>query len=96
MWSSFFSLSHQAKLLRSLGPNQGLSFGSELEQSNPEVGDLLSRVVAFYSARAAHNRSCPNLVSPGKFEAQIHAESFCTQVRQTIDLLVARSVSDTK
>ncbi len=69
--------SAQAKLLHLLGPNQGLSFASE--DDRPEVSDLLSRVVFFYSARAAHSNVCPNLHSPSKYDAHVAAEPNCTQ-----------------
>ena len=67
----------QSKLLHTLGPNQGLSFPSE--DDRPEVSELLSKVVFFYSARATHNSVCPNLHSPAKYEAHVTAEPFCTQ-----------------
>ena len=67
----------QAKLLHTLGPSQGL--GTASDDDPPEVADLLGRVVFFYSARAAHNCVCPNLHSPGRYEAHVTAEPHCTQ-----------------
>ena len=67
----------QAKLLHTLGPNQGLAFASD--DDSPEVADLLSRVVFFFSARATHNYVCPNLHSPSKYESHVTAEPYCTQ-----------------
>ncbi len=46
-----------------------------------DTADLQNRVVFFYSARAAHDASCPNLHDPSRFEAQVLAEAFSTQVR---------------
>ena len=67
----------QAKLLHTLGPNQGLAFASD--DDSPDVADLLGRVVFFYSARAAHNCVCPNLHAPTRYEAHVTAEPHCTQ-----------------
>jgi hypothetical protein len=68
--------SSAAKLLYNLGPNQSLTYSSD---DNPELADLVGRVVFFYSARASQNLTCPNLHNPTKYEAQVFAESFCTQ-----------------
>lgn len=71
------ALTHsQIRHLYSLGPNNGLTFAQD---ENPEIVDVLNRIVFFYSAKASHNMSCPNLVNPTKFEAQVFAQSFGTR-----------------
>ncbi len=65
----------QVKLMQSLGPNRWLNFA---EDSSDAI-DLLNRAVFAYSARAAHNRTCPNLLDPSHFEAHVYAEAFSTQ-----------------
>jgi hypothetical protein len=67
----------QAKLLHSAGPNQGLSFLHS--EDNPDVFDLLNRVVFHYSSRASHRTSCPNIQDPTKFEGHVLAEAHSTQ-----------------
>eukprot|EP00095_Tigriopus_kingsejongensis_P009861 snap_masked-scaffold853_size88743-processed-gene-0.4 protein:Tk09861 transcript:snap_masked-scaffold853_size88743-processed-gene-0.4-mRNA-1 annotation:"neurobeachin-like protein 1 isoform x3" len=66
----------QIRQLSNLGPNNGLVFANE---ESPEVVDLMSRIVFFYSAKANQNFSCPNLINPSKFEAQVLAESYSTR-----------------
>ncbi len=71
----------QAKLLYSSGPNHGLAFsGDDAAGGNGlEAADILNRVVFYFSARASHGTSCPNLQDPAKYEAQVLAQSFSTQ-----------------
>ena len=66
------------KLLFELGPNQGLSFASE---ESPEMSELLSKLVFFFSAAACRNMICPNLNSAlPQFEGLVMATPYCTQV----------------
>lgn len=70
----------QAKLLHRLGPNQFFSFSCGAgREDDPEVAEVMGKVVFYFSPRAAHNNLCPNLADPALYEATVMAKAFSTQ-----------------
>jgi hypothetical protein len=57
---------------------QSLSFATE---ESPEMSELLSKLVFFFTAAACRNMICPNLnAALPQFEGHVMASPYCTQV----------------